>query len=164
MKAIVYTSNTGFTERYAKLLGDKIGLAVYRIDEAKKSLSRGDEIIYFGWLMANSIKDYKKTVKIYNIRAVCGVGLCPTGELLDEARRASGIPADIPLFTLQGGLNKDRLKGINKFMINMLVKMLSSKKNKTAEDEAQLELIQKGGDYVDEKNLSAFLKWYEENK
>ena len=35
--AIVYTSNTGYTQQYAKLLGEKTGLPVYSLDEAMRS-------------------------------------------------------------------------------------------------------------------------------
>ena len=38
MDAIVYTSNTGFTEKYAKLLGGKLFLPVYSLEEAKGKL------------------------------------------------------------------------------------------------------------------------------
>ena len=33
--AIVYTSNTGFTARYAAMLGERTALPVYSLDEAK---------------------------------------------------------------------------------------------------------------------------------
>lgn len=161
IKAIVYTSNTGFTKRYAKMFAEKTGLALYNINDAK-ALPKNSEIIYFGWLFASNVKDYKKAAKRYDVKALCGVGLCPTGELLKEVRAATKLPESIPLFTVQGGMRREELRGINKFMINMLVKMLSSKKDATEEDKAQLELIQKGGDYVDENNLSAIYDWYNE--
>ena len=44
MKAIVYTSNTGHTAEYAKILGEKTGLPVYALSEAAKQLSNGTEI------------------------------------------------------------------------------------------------------------------------
>ena len=76
MKAIVYTSNTGHTAKYAKMLGEKTSLPVYALGEAKKQLSSGTEIIYLGWLFANGIKGYKKAAKKYKISAICAVGLC----------------------------------------------------------------------------------------
>ena len=63
MKAIVYTSSTGHTTEYAKILGEKTGLPVYALNEALKQLSNGIEIIYLGWLFANGIKGYKKAAK-----------------------------------------------------------------------------------------------------
>ena len=36
MNTIIYTTNTGSTEHYAKLLAQKTGLPVYSLAEAKK--------------------------------------------------------------------------------------------------------------------------------
>ena len=68
MKAIVYTTNTGNTERYAKMLGHQIGLPVYSLEDAKKYLEKGTGIIYIGWIMASSIKGYKEADKCFCIR------------------------------------------------------------------------------------------------
>ena len=46
MKAIVYTSNTGHTAEYSKMLGAKIGLPVYALNEAAKKLQKGTEIMF----------------------------------------------------------------------------------------------------------------------
>lgn len=160
--AIVYTSNTGFTKRYAEMLSAKVGVPVYSYAEAKRVVEPGAPVIYLGWLMANSIKGFKKANKQYEIEAVCGVGLSGTGTLLDEVRKANSIPEDMPLFTLQGGMNHNQLKGINKLMIQMLIKSIESKKEKTENDEKKLKLIKKGGDFVSEENLAEVLKWCNE--
>mgnify|MGYP002762786918 CR=1 FL=1 len=43
MNAIIYTTNTGSTEHYAKLLAQKTGLPVYSLAEAKKRVFAGAE-------------------------------------------------------------------------------------------------------------------------
>ena len=55
MKAIVYTTNAGSTEQYAKLLAQETGLPVYSLAEAKRTLSSGTEIVYLGWIMAKTV-------------------------------------------------------------------------------------------------------------
>ena len=160
MKAIVYTSNTGHTAEYAKILGEKTGLPVYALSGAQKQLSSGTEIIYLGWLFANGIKGYKKAEKKYKISAICAVGLCDTGTALDEVRKANALSEEIPLFTMQGGMDKTKLRGINKFMINMLTKGIDSKKDRTEEDERMLYLLKNDKNYVSEDNTSAFMEWY----
>ena len=160
MKAIVYTSNTGHTAEYAKILGNKTSLPVYDLDTAIKTLGKGSEVIYLGWLFASSLKGYKKAKKHFKILAVCGVGLCETGCLAAEVRRSIRLPDEIPLFTLQGGIDKPRLRGINKAMINGLIKMLSSKKEQTEDDRRMLELLHEDKNYVSEENLSAFMEWF----
>ena len=52
MNAIIYTTNTGSTEHYAKLLAQKTGLHVYSLAEAKKRVFAGAEVIYLGWIKA----------------------------------------------------------------------------------------------------------------
>ena len=162
MKVIVYTSNTGHTAAYSKMLGAKIGLPVYALNEAAKKLQKGTEIIYLGWLFANHIKGYKKATKKYKISAICAVGLCDTGTAVAEVRKANSISEETPLFTMQGGMDKTKLRGINKFMINMLTKGLSSRKERTENDERMLELLTHDKNYVSEENITAFMKWFNE--
>ena len=162
MKVIVSTSNTGHTAEYSKILGAKIGLPVYTLNEAKKKIQKGTEIIYLGWLFANNIKGYKKATKKYKISAICAVGLCDTGTAVAEVRKANSISEETPLFTMQGGMDKTKLRGINKFMINMLTKGLSSRKERTENDERMLELLTHDKNYVSEENITAFMKWFNE--
>ena len=61
MNAIIYTTNTGSTEHYAKLLAQKTGLPVYSLAEAKKRVFAGAEVIYLGWIMAGSVRAEKRT-------------------------------------------------------------------------------------------------------
>ena len=49
--AIVYTSQTGFTARYAALLAERTGLPCRPLKEAA-ALPRGTAVIYLGWLCA----------------------------------------------------------------------------------------------------------------
>ena len=63
MKAIVYTTNAGSTEQYAKLLAQKTGLPVYSLTEAKRTLSSGTEIIYLGWIMASNVKGQDRALR-----------------------------------------------------------------------------------------------------
>lgn len=101
--AIVYVSNTGHTRQYALLLEKESGLPVYSYDEAISNLPGGSQIIYMGWIHASHVKGYSAAAKRFSVCAVCGVGLCDTGTLVTEVRKATSIPEDIPLFTLHGG-------------------------------------------------------------
>ena len=56
--AIVYTSNTGHTRQYALLLGERLGLPVYALNEANAQLSGGSPVIYLGWLHASHVKGH----------------------------------------------------------------------------------------------------------
>ena len=84
MEAIIYTTNTGSTERYAKLLSHETGLPAYSLAEAKKTVFAGAEVIYLGWIMAGVVKHYAAAAKRYQVRAVCGVGMGQTGTQVDR--------------------------------------------------------------------------------
>lgn len=164
IKAIVYTSQTGFTRQYAKMLGDKTALPVYTLREAAANLPGGSPVIYLGCLHASHVLAFSRAAKRFSVCAVCGVGLCDTGTLTDEVRSASVIPEGIPLFTLQGGFDRSKLKGINKLMISMLTKGLASQTQRTEQDERMLSLLSKDASYVSEDNLRDILFWYRMNR
>ena len=162
--AILYTSNTGHTCQYAHLLGDRLGLSVYSLPDANKQLSGGSPVIYLGWLHASHVKGYAKAARRFDLRAVCAVGLCDTGTLTDQVRKATSIPEGIPLFTLQGGIDRSRLKGMDKLMISMLTKGLASQKQRSAQDDRMLELLSRDENYVSPENLARLLQWYREEQ
>ena len=160
MKAIVYTSNTGHTADYAGILGKETGLPVYSLKDAEKQLEKNTPVIYLGWLFANSIKGYQKARKLFSISAVCAVGLCDTGTALEPVREANRLPEEISLFTLQGGMDKTRLSGIYRFMIRMLTKAVSSRRERSEDDERMLDLLTHDQNYVSKENAFAFMEWY----
>lgn len=159
MRAIVYTSKTGFTQKYAKMLSEKLGIPAYPLAGAEQHLKRGAKIIYCGWICASRVQGYRKAARHYRIEAVCGIGMCGIDEMTDEVRAATKIPENIPLFTLQGGLDLSRLRGIKRLTIKMIAKGLSDQKSRTAQEERMLTLLRQGGDYVKEENLAAVLEW-----
>ena len=157
--AIVYTSETGFTARYAAMLSEKLNLPAYPLADALQQLPAGTPVIHMGWLMAGSVVGCKKAQKRFTIAAVIGVGLGDTGAQDDAARKACNLPADVPVFTVQGGMDHARLKGGYKVGIAILTRVMAAKKNRTPDEDKMLALLQKGGDYVSEKELTAVLAW-----
>ena len=163
MKAIIYTTNTGSTARYAKMLAEKTGLQVFSMKEAKSKVEAGTEIIYLGWIMAAQVKDYKAAAKKYKIRAVCAVGMEKSGTRTEEIRKKTCIPNEIPLFTLQGNFNVKKLHGLYRLMMNLMVKMvtkqLREKTERTQRENEMLEIMLHGGENVREENLKPVLDW-----
>lgn len=168
MNAIIYTTNTGSTERYAKLLAQETGLPAYSLTEAKKAILTRAEIIYLGWIMAGAVKGYAEATRRYQVRAVCGVGMGKTGTQADSVRKKSAIPADVPLFTLQGNFDVKKLHGIYRPMMEIMVKTagrdLAEKKDRTPEENDMLDMMLHGGNRVRAENLSAVLDWYSTQK
>ena len=112
MKAIVYTSQTGHTQRYAQMLAERTGVPAYSLKEAGKSLRRGEEIFYMGWLMAGTVKGLQSAMDRYTIRGAAIVGVSPqgNGDLWTEARINGGYSdSGGRLFYLQGGYAPEKL-------------------------------------------------------
>lgn len=164
LRAIVYTSNTGYTEEYAKLLGEETRLPVYSLADAGKRLEPGSEIIYLGWIMAGTVKGYPKAAKLFRVSAVCGVGMGRTGSQISELRKANNIPESLPVFTAQGGFSLGKLRGaywlMMKLMSRTVGKNLAAKTDRTPDENDMLELMQSGGSRVKRENLKALLEWY----
>ena len=164
MKAIVYTTNTGSTEHYAKLLAQETGLPAYSLAEAKEVIPSGTEIIYLGWITAGSVKGFANAAKLYRIRAVCAVGIGLPGTQTESVRKKAAVPAAIPLFTLQGNFNVKKLHGVYRLMMEIMVKAagksLAAKKDRTPVEDDMLDMMLHGGERVKAENLSAVLNWY----
>lgn len=164
MEAIIYTTNTGSAEQYAKMLAEQTGLPVFSMEEAKSEVEEGSEIIYLGWIMAAQVKGYKTAAKKYKIRAVCAVGMERTGTRTEQIREKTSVPVAIPLFTLQGNFDVKKLRGIYRLMMNLMVKMitkkLGAKTDRTQRENEMLEIMLQGGENVRKENLAEVLDWY----
>ena len=165
IKAIVYTSQTGYTAAYAALLADKTGVKAVSLEEAVSAVPEQSEILYLGWLMAGKVQGYDKARKIYRVSALCGVGMGRTGTQLDDIRRQNGVPEAMSVFSLQGGFDRTRLRGLYRFMMTVMAKTagrsLANKVGRTPEEDDMLDLMTNGGSRVSEDNLTAVLAWFE---
>ena len=163
--AIVYTSNTGFTAQYASLLGGETGLPVYSLEDASKSLPQSSPIVYLGWLTAGKVQGYDKAVTKFNLQALCAVGMAKCGSQMEDVRKSNNLPQGLPLFTLQGGFDLKKLRGIYRLMMLVMsktvAKKLAAKPDRTPDEEDMLDLFQNGGNRVSLENLRPVLAWYE---
>ena len=162
-KVILYTSNTGFTAQYAALLSQQTGLPCFAL-KAAGHIQPGTPILYLGWLMAGNVQGYKEATKKYRVCAVCGVGMGSTGSQIEDVRKTNALPADLPVFVLQGGFDMKRLHGIYKLMMtvmkNTVGKSLAKKPERTDDEDTMLDLLQNGGSRVSAENLGSLLDWY----
>ena len=165
MKAIIYTSNTGSTALYAKMLANELNLPVYSAKDAKREVPAGAEIIYLGWIMAGGIKGYSQAAKRYHVCAVCGVGMGQSGTQIEEIRLKNKISKDIPAFTLQGNFDLKKLHGVYRFMMNVMVKTagkaLANKADRTPEEDDMLNMLAGDGNRVQIENLKPVIDWYQ---
>lgn len=162
-KAVVYTSNTGTTKEYAEMIGAKYNLPVYDMDDALRNLEKDDEIIYLGWILSGDIQGFPRADSWFKVNAVCAVGVGATGTQVGQLMGKNEM--EQKLFTLQGGLYLDRLKGMNKIMMKVFSKSVlrgyKGMKDIPEDEASTLDLFKNGGSKVSEDNLKAFYTWYE---
>jgi len=167
MKAIVYTSQTGHTQRYAQMLAERTGVPAYSLKEAGKSLRRGEEIFYMGWLMAGTVKGLQSAMDRYTIRGAAIVGVSPqgNGDLWTEARINGGYSdSGGRLFYLQGGWAPKKVGWLKRRMVNMVTrstrKALEAKGSaRTPQEQAMLDMLLHGGSFVAFENLEPIRAW-----
>ncbi len=154
MKAIIYESNTGFTERYAKTLSEKTGVPAYTLKEAKKAVPKDSEVVFLGWVFANKIQGFDKAKKQWRVEALAAVGMNPLSDKNTEIVKDANKP-ECPMFYLPGGLNNDKLGGMHKMMLSMVRKSLE-KENKPEYADV-IKMFNEGGDFFSEEYLEGLL-------
>ena len=141
---IVYTSKTGFTREYAQMLGRAAGLPVCALDEATGKVGPGSDILYLGWLMAGHISGIDHAVKRFHVRAACGVGMTPPGDkVLQDLARSNYVPTALKVGMATRGLRQS----------------LQQKRERTPQEQRQLDLLLRGGSCVAFRNLTPLLEW-----
>ena len=171
---VVYTSQTGFTKRYAEWIAEKTGADILDLKDArKKKDSFYDEyqaIVYGGWIMAgNTVK-----VKWFLNKAASWTGkklavFCMGGSPNDnpdiEVTLHNMLSDDqrkiIRAFYCQGGFNYEKMNGPSRLAMKMFVSALKKKKDQTEEEKIMAEMIATSYDISDEKYIEPIIEYLE---
>jgi flavodoxin len=144
---IIYNSNTGHTERYAKMLADKLHIECIKLKDYKET---DEQIIYLGWIFASNIKGYRQIKNNHNIICTIAVGMNQVSDKNNEQLiKTNNITTKF--FYLQGGIDYSKLKGINKLIIKMVGKKVA--KDNKPEDKKMIEVFKNGGNFINENNI-----------
>lgn len=161
--AILYTSNTGYTRAYARMLGEAAGLPVY--DMKKDGPVPGAPVVYLGWLRAGRVVGLKKAARRWKVRACCAVGMAPPGE--QEEELGEFMPG-IPVYYLRGGYNGKALRGIDRVMMSMMERVIArtarQEHPQTPETTEMLRAVRQGADWVGREQLEPVLAWLKKEK
>lgn len=169
MKSIViYSSKTGFTERYARWIAEDLQCTCKPIKDVKSSeLSDYDCVIYGGWLMAGNIKDILKLRQLKGLGEkkiiIFAVGLTPMGEAdIVEKMKETNLNEDeeerIPFFYFEGGLDYDRMGFLNKRLMKSLRKTLSKKKELSEGEADMLHKLENSCDGTDRAYIAPLVE------
>lgn len=169
---IIYSSNTGFTERYAKWIAEETDAELLTIKEAKKKddsyFNSADAIVYGGWAMAGKIvnsewfKSKMPNWKNKKLALFC-VGASPMelpevkealhNALTDEERQYAKA------FYCQGGLSYERMKLPSRLMMKAFCSMLKKQKDASEKDRAMAEHLSHSYDISDRKFIEPIVEY-----
>ncbi len=158
--AIVYTSNTGFTAKYAQMLARASGIPAYDTKERWERPPAGAAVLYLGWLCAGGIKGLKAARGRYRLQAVCGVGLTPADEGYAQTVRAQNHLEELPFFYLQGGYAPEKLTGPYRLMMGAVSKLAGTVQDQTGD--AMAALFSQGSNAVSLEALAPILAWLDQ--
>ena len=169
---IIYTSQTGFTKKYAEWLAQKTGGDMLELKEAQKKddafFAGYEAIVYGGWVMAASVVKVKwflnkaASWKDKKLAVFC-VGGSPNDNpdiegmlknmMTDEQREY------IKAFYCQGGFNYERMNAPSRLAMKMFVSALKKKKDPTEEEKIMTEMVAISYDISDEKYLEPIVDY-----
>ena len=165
---VIYTSQTGFTKRYAQWIAQEAGAECLELTEAKKkNMDTYDTIIFGGWACAGGISKlgwFKGNMDKWSSKkliAFC-VGASPIESPdIEPALRKNFSEAEyekVNVFYCPGGLNYEKMPIGSKLMMKMFVKALQAIKDKTEDEKVMTQMIASSYDISDKKYIEPILK------
>lgn len=169
MKAIViYTSQTGFTKRYAQWIAEASGADCLELSAAKKkNLDAYEAILFGGWACAGGISRlgwFKSNIDKWTgkkLIAFC-VGASPMDSPDIEPALSRNFTESereqISVFYCPGGLNYEKMPPASRLLMKMFIRTLKAKKDKTETDREMIKMISRSYDISDRKYIEPILR------
>lgn len=163
MKSLaIYSSQTGFTKKYAEKIAKDSNGQVLSIKEVKGKdeafFDSFDVVVYGGWIMGGGVNGsgwfLNKAKNWTNKKLVIfGCGATPVGAKEVEDMLGTMVPAElkdsIKAFYCPGGLNYDKMGLLSKILMKALVASLRKKKDQTDDDKNKIEIMSRSYDISD---------------
>lgn len=165
---VVYKSKYGYTEKYAQWLAESLGCDI-KENASLTDVMGYDTIIYGGGIYAGRINGVKLIAKNLGKLAGKKLVLFAVGsnagrpdelEAFWEKALDKTVREQVPHFYLRGGFDYGRTGGIDRFMMNMLKKMLLKKNTLTEDEKGLLAAYDTPFDFTDRGNLEKMLEFF----
>ena len=169
---IIYTSQTGFTKKYAEWISERMNGDLIDLKEAQKKSADYykdyDAICYGGWAMAGTIVKVKwfldKAVNWKDKKlAVYCVGGSPNDNPDVDAFLQNVLTEEqkknIKIFYCQGGFNYERMKEPSRLAMKMFVSTLRNKKDATEKEKVMAEKMASSYDISDVKYIEPIVAY-----
>ena len=174
---VIYTSQTGFTKRYAEWISEELDADIYELKDVKKKTNDFFEtyeaIIYAGWCMAGMVVKVKwfferaaywKNKKL----SIVAVGASPNDnpevdEFLNNLLTDEQRPF-IKAFYCQGGINYDKMNFTSRTAMKMFANSLKKNKNSSEDDRKKGEMISRSYDISDKRFIDQVVDYIRGNE
>ena len=174
---VVYKSQTGSAERYARWLAEDLGCEALPVESLGRAGADAGLVVLCGWFHAASLKgarEFRRFMAAHPGRryAVVAVGATPMpceewpASEHEEAFRRS-FPAeqyaDLPWCYCQGGFHMERLGAVDRVAMRLYFKMLQAEADKgSRRSAAALAGMRAGLDGCDRAYLAPLVDWLRE--
>ncbi|MGN0160447.1 MAG: flavodoxin domain-containing protein [Lachnospiraceae bacterium] len=169
---IVYSSQTGFTQRYARWLSEELDAETISLADAKKKnrdyFEGADAIIYGGWAMGGKIVNVEwfagniPAWKGKKLALFC-VGASPNDTPDVEASIQNALTSEeqkyAKAFYCQGGLSYEKMKFPYKLAMKAFASMMRNKKDANEQEKVMGEMISHSYDIADKKYIEPIMKY-----
>lgn len=169
MKTIViYNSQTGFTKRYAQWIAEAVGAEYMELEAARRcNYDDYDTIVFGSWACAGGIsklkwfKSHMDSWRDKKLIVYCVGGSPAENPEIAHALRSNFSDAQwekVKVFYCQGGFDYEKMSFLSRMMMKVFLKTLRSKKDKTEEEKAMVEMISHSYDISDRKYIEPILE------
>lgn len=165
---VIYNSQTGFTERYAKWIAEAASADCLSLSEAKKSdLTPYAAIVFGSWACAGGISKlgwFKSNMGKWADKKL--IAFCVGASPMDSPEIPLALKRSFPepefqngnVFYCPGGLNYEKMSAPSRLMMKLFRKTLQAKKDKTEAEEEMIRIISSSYDISDRKYIQPILE------
>lgn len=166
--AVIYNSQTGFTEQYARWISEAVGADCIGLAAAKKrDLAPYDTIVFGGWACAGKIQGISwLRSRMARWPGKTWIAFC-TGGTPAESPEIEGFLRGnfsederkrVSVFYCPGGFCYEKMPARFKLLMKMFQKMAGAKKEKTEAEKQMLEMISRSYDISDRKYIAPIVE------
>lgn len=159
-RIVLFTSKSGFTKKYAEWIAADLKCDVRELKGfSLNQLKEYDQVIYGGWIMANTVAGYAKikNLGLENLIVFgCGMSL-PSDEIRESIAKQNEIDKD-KFFYFEGGFNPKKVGLMGRLVIKMISKSIQKKEEKTDADLHMLETA-KGVDRTNQYSIEELVRF-----
>lgn len=167
---VVYTSETGFTEKYARWIAEDLNCTAVKSSEIiKKQLMQCEIVIYGGGFYGGQIKGLKKFKEMLGKENLKKLIVFATGATPAEFTETVGKALEqnlteeerklVPAYYFQSGLNYEKMSFKSKMMMKVFTSMVAKKKDKTEEEKVMAEGMMTSSDLCRREWISPLVSY-----